>query len=87
MPKELMKNTVSVLIPTYNYEQYVGKAISSLHDQNFSVKIEVHVFDDYSTDKTAEIVSEYVEKYTNIVKLYQNPENLGSGLASLIIIK
>ena len=51
-------------------------------DQNFSGKIEVHVFDYYSTDKTAEIVSEYVEKYPNIVKLYQNPENLGSGLAS-----
>ena len=51
-------------------------------DQNFNGKMELHVFDDCSTDKTAEIVSEYVEKYPNRVKFHQNPVNLGSGLAS-----
>ena len=77
-----MKDSVSILMPTYNHEQYVGEAISSVISQNFNGKIEVHVFDDCSTDKTAEIVSEYVKKYPDIVTLYRNPKNLGSGLAS-----
>ena len=68
-------------MPTYNHEKYIGQAVSSVLDQNFNGKMELHVFDDCSTDKLLKS-SEYVEKYPNIVKIHQNPENLGSGLAS-----
>ena len=50
---------VSVVIATYNMDQYVGDAIRSVQHQ--SVKdLEIHVVDDGSTDKTREIVSGFL---------------------------
>ena len=51
---------VTIIIPTYNYGQYICKAIDSVLASSFSQsKIEVIVIDDGSTDDTSRKVREY----------------------------
>ena len=50
--------TVSVIMPVYNEEQNIARAIDSILKQSF-VNFEFIIVDDNSTDKTAEIISTY----------------------------
>lgn len=52
---------VSVIIPAYNSEEYIKNALESVIKQSLK-DIEIIVVDDCSTDKTAEIVKQYIKK-------------------------
>lgn len=67
------KKRFSVIIPGYNVQDYVSKAIESVLSQDFT-DYELIFVDDCSTDKTSEIVSQYEN-----VKLIRNVENMASG--------
>ena len=71
----MTKALVSILIPVYNREKLVKKAIESAINQTYK-NIEIIVVDNQSTDKTYEVLKEYSKKYSNI-KVYQNNENIG----------
>lgn len=66
---------VSIVIPTYNREKYVGEAIESALAQTYQ-NIEVIVVDNCSNDRTWEIIRRYAEK-DNRLSCYQNEENVG----------
>lgn len=51
---------VSVIIPAYNHERFVGAAIESVFAQQCS-DLELIVVDDGSTDRTGEVVQGYVD--------------------------
>jgi glycosyltransferase involved in cell wall biosynthesis len=51
VPRDSNIPKVSILIPTYNHEQYIDRTIASALMQNFS-SLEVIVSDDASTDRT-----------------------------------
>lgn len=70
--KEKIK--VSVIIPVYNQEELVIKAIDSIPKRN---DIEIIVIDDCSTDKTVEKLYFYLP-YRDF-RLYINEENKGVG--------
>ena len=65
---------VTIGIPTYNQENYIQQAIESALAQDYS-NLEVVVADDYSTDNTANIVSEYLNDIR--FKYFKNSYNLG----------
>jgi len=58
---------VSILIPARNEEKNIGNLLTDIQNQDYQ-NIEILVFNDLSTDRTAEIVSEY-SKLDNRIKL------------------
>lgn len=77
----------SIVMACYNVEDYVGEAVDSVINQNFDFKnVEIILVDDGSVDNTAEICSEYVEKYPNNIKYFYK-ENGGQASARNLGIK
>ena len=71
-----MMKILSVIIPCYNSQDYMARAIDSVIAGGDEV--EVIVIDDGSTDRTAEIADDYAETYPSIVKVIHK-ENGGHG--------
>jgi len=67
---------ISVIVFTYNHENYINRALESVLVQKDYV-FEIIVSDDYSTDNNWQIIQDYKNKYPKIIKVYQNEENLG----------
>ncbi|OHU90679.1 MULTISPECIES: glycosyltransferase [Pseudoalteromonas] len=67
---------VSVLIISYNQEDFIAEAIESAVKQDYD-NLEVIVADDGSTDRTVEIIQQYAEQYPKRVVPIVNVENLG----------
>lgn len=59
------KPIISIIIPAYNAEQYLGRTLDSLLSQDFS-NVEVIVVDDCSKDSTAETIKSYAEKDSRV---------------------
>lgn len=71
---------VSVVCTVYNHEKYVGQALESFVKQKTDFKFEVIVHDDASTDSSAQIISQYAEKYPDIVNpIYQQENQYSQG--------
>jgi glycosyltransferase involved in cell wall biosynthesis len=78
LPKDNIKTymyPVSVIVPNYNYANYLEIRLKSILEQTYS-NLEIIVLDDFSSDNSVEILKEY-EKYENI-KLTVNKKNRGS---------
>ncbi len=70
---------LSVIIPLYNMELYIGECLESVFCQNISEnEYEVIVIDDCSTDNSVSIVEFYKNKYANI-KLIKHDVNKKQG--------
>lgn len=75
-----MQELVSVIIPTYNRTSTLERAIKSVKNQTYK-NIEILVVDDNANNQEArKKVEEIVNKFQGI-KLIQNKQNLGGGLA------
>jgi len=70
-----MNIEVSIIVPAYNTEKYIAKAISSALCQTMT-SIEVIVVDDCSTDNTVAIIQSFDDPR---LKLILNTENMGAG--------
>jgi glycosyltransferase involved in cell wall biosynthesis len=66
---------VSVLIPTYNSNQYLSECLDSVLAQEFD-NMEILVSDDVSTDDTVGTIQAYTARDSRI-RWWQNPKNLG----------
>ena len=79
------KPEVSVIMPFYNAEKYIGGCLDSIITGT-RIRYELICVDDGSTDSSAEIVKGYCEK-NNRVRLVTLPENKGLYLARLTGVK
>lgn len=68
---------VSICMITYNHELYIAQAIESILMQKTDFQIEVLIGEDCSTDKTRNIVAEFVTKHPNIIKPFFYEKNIG----------
>lgn len=73
------KPTVSVIIPTYNREHLLPRAIKSVLEQTFS-DFEIIVVDDASTDNTKKIIEDFQKKDKRI-KYIKHKKNKGESEA------
>ena len=71
--------TVSIVIPTYNSEKTVARAIESVLQQTYT-DYEMIIVDDASTDGTVAIVESYISDGAPI-QLHQLESNSGAGMA------
>lgn len=69
---------VSVIVITYNHEQFIKQALDSILMQKVDFKYEILIGDDASTDRTPEILKEYKKLYPDIIDLHLNLVNLGA---------
>ena len=75
---------VSIWCLTYNHELYIRDAIEGFLAQKTSFGYEIIIHDDASTDKTAEIIREYEQKYPNLIRgIYQEENQFGKNQPSI----
>lgn len=66
--------SVSVVIPAYNYEQYLAGALDSVIAQDYPFELfDVIVVDDESSDATPEIAAEYAARHPEHVRVLRQP--------------
>ncbi|MFK0508330.1 glycosyltransferase family 2 protein [Campylobacter jejuni] len=67
---------ISIIMPTFNVEKYIARAIESCVNQSFK-DIEIIIVDDCGSDKSINIAKEYAKKDERI-KIIHNEKNLGT---------
>lgn len=66
--KDILRNTVGILIPVYNSEQNIENCLNSIVNQTYK-NIEVVIVDDGSTDNSGNICDKY-QKKDNRIKVF-----------------
>ncbi len=61
---------ISVIVPVYNVEKYVGACIDSILNQSYE-NLEIILVDDGSTDSSGDICDEYAQRCGNIKVIHQ----------------
>ncbi len=69
---------VSICSITYNHAPYIRQCLDGFLMQRTNFRYEIIIHDDASTDGTAEIIREYVEKYPDLITPIFQTENLYS---------
>ena len=78
---------VSVLATAFNHELWIARALESIVMQKTNFPIEVLVHDDASTDKTADIIRAYEQKYPRLIKpIYQTKNQFSQGNFPLFLL-
>ena len=69
---------VSVVIPNYNYENYIEERIDSILMQTYPIH-ELIILDDCSTDNSVNKIEEIIKKHPDVnIKFVKNEKNSGS---------
>ena len=72
-----MEPLISVIVPVYNVEKYLGKCIDSIINQTYR-NIEIILVDDGSTDSSGEICDSYARQHKNVTTYHQTNGGLSS---------
>ena len=75
---------LSIIIPSYNVEIYIKECLDSIVNQ-LTEEVELIIVDDFSTDKTKDIIKSYLLKYDFI--FVENDKNLGPGASRNVALK
>ena len=72
---------IVIVMPAYNEAENIGKMIEALFNEEFpkikDTEMHLLVVDDYSPDKTGDVVKTYQQKYKNLHLLQKQKEGLG----------
>ena len=84
-----MRFKVAVVMPAYNTEKYISKALNSIITQSMDFKksIQIIVVNDASTDNTGEIAQKYQREYPDNIIVITNETNCGPSYARNVGLK
>src|SRR4051794_11173124 len=68
---------VSVLMITYNHEDYIAEAIEGVLAQKTDFPIELLIGEDCSTDGTPDIVEDYRRRHPHLIRVITSKYNVG----------
>lgn len=80
------KNTVQILLSTYNGEKHLASQIESILAQDYQ-NWELWIRDDCSSDNTLQIIRSYLKSHPSKIKLKDSKENLGSTTSFMKLIE
>lgn len=75
-----MKTTrprVSVCIPTYNHEKFIGQTLDGVLMQKTNFDIEIVIGDDASTDNAPQIIAAYEKQHPDLFRAFLHQQNQG----------
>lgn len=75
--KDDQKVSISVVVPVYNVESYLGECLNSLAAQTIGF-FEIILVNDGSTDQSGRICEEYCSQFSNMMLINQNNQGLSS---------
>lgn len=75
--------TVSIVIPCYNAEGFLSRCLDSIHKQTHK-NIEIICVDDYSTDKTWDIICDYEKRPREGIRFIALRQNENCGVAAAV---
>lgn len=70
---------VSIVIPSYNRADVVGRTIDSVLQQQCNFDFDIIIGDDFSNDNVRDILLNYQKSYPEIIRLVFQEQNLGLG--------
>lgn len=70
---------LSICLITYNHEKYIEETLAGISIQKVDFPIELIIADDFSTDKTRDIIRKFCESFPHTVKLIFQEKNVGPG--------
>lgn len=68
---------LSVVVSCYKQEAYIADCLNSILNQAVNFDYEIIVADDYSPDRTREVINQFHEKHPAVIKLLYQDKNLG----------
>jgi glycosyltransferase involved in cell wall biosynthesis len=71
---------LSVVVMTYNHAAFIAQAIDSVLMQKVKCDFEILISEDYSTDGTREIVTDYQSRHPDQIRLLLSERNLRSNI-------
>ena len=88
MREDFVMKKVSVIVPCYNVEMFIERAVSSMVNQTIGFdNVELIMIDDCSTDRTLEELKKYEEKYPESIMLIPLEQNVKQGAARNIALQ
>lgn len=66
---------VSIIMGAYNCEETIGEALESIINQTYR-NIEIIICNDCSSDNTLQVLKRYEEKYSDVIKVLSNDNNI-----------
>lgn len=73
---------ISIIIPCYNIEKYIGRCFESIERQTIGIEnLEIIFVEDGSTDNTYECLLDIEKRYSDSVIIIRNPVNGKPGMA------
>lgn len=78
----IITDRISVIIPCFNVERYIGRCLDSIVIQTIGVeRLMIIVIDDASTDSTRNVIKAYEERYPDNICIVECESNVGPGRA------
>ena len=69
---------ISVIVCTYNQENYLPKAIESILMQKCDEPFEILIGDDCSTDSTGKVADDYQSRIPDLIRVIRPEKNMGA---------